>query len=172
MRALVVFESMFGNTQRVAEAIGSGLRGDFDVEVVEAGSARSDVAGIDLIVVGGPTHAWGMSRPMTRTSAGDRATQAGTRPVSSGIGIRDWLAALATSSGKTAAAAFDTAIRQTGWLPSGSAARGEAARLREKGFRLIAAPEQFFVTGMNGPLVEGELERAKAWGEALASKMR
>lgn len=172
MKALVVFESMFGNTQRVAEAIGSGLRGDFDVEVVEAGSARSDVAGMDLIVVGGPTHAWGMSRPMTRTSARDRATQAGTRPVSGGIGIRDWLAALATSSGKTVAAAFDTAIRQTGWLPSGSAARGEAARLREKGFRLIAAPEQFFVTGMNGPLVEGELARAKAWGETLTAKVR
>jgi menaquinone-dependent protoporphyrinogen IX oxidase len=172
MRALVVFESMFGNTRRVAEAVGAGLSGSFDVAVVEAGSAKPDVAGLDLIVVGGPTHAWGMSRPMTRTSARDQAARAGTKVVSEGVGVRDWLGALNESRGKVAAAAFDTAIRKSGWLPSGSAARGEAARLRGKGYRLIAKPEQFFVTGMNGPLVDGELDRAKAWGAALAVKVK
>jgi hypothetical protein len=92
MKALVVFESIFGNTQHIAEAIAEGLRGE--VEVVEVGKARAEIAGVDLLVVGGPTHAWGMSRAMTRSGARDQAAKAGTKPVSEGEGVRDWLARL------------------------------------------------------------------------------
>jgi hypothetical protein len=170
MKALVVFESIFGNTQHIAEAIAEGLRGE--VEVVEVGKARAEIAGVDLLVVGGPTHAWGMSRAMTRSGARDQAAKAGTKPVSEGEGVRDWLARLGEPRGTVAAAAFDTAIQKTGWFPSGSAAKGEAGFLRGKGYRLIAEPEQFLVKGIDGPLLDGELERAKAWGVHLAASAR
>ena len=67
MKALIVFESIFGNTQHIAEAIAEGLRGEIEVEVAEVGKARPGIDGADLIVIGGPTHAWGMSRTMTRS---------------------------------------------------------------------------------------------------------
>ena len=172
MKALVVYESVFGNTQHIAEAVGSGLRQNFEVEIAEVGSAKPDLGGIDLIVLGGPTHAWGMSRTMTRSSARDEAKKRGTKPVSEGIGVRDWLDRLGTSRANIAAAAFDTAIKKTGWFPTGSAAKGEAKYLRDKGYRLIARPEQFLVKGMDGPLLDGELDRAKEWGAQLAVNAR
>lgn len=165
MRAVVVFESIFGNTQQIAKAIAVGLRERFEVTVVEVGEAPRDLSGIGLVVVGGPTHVWGMSRPTTRAGAREEATRKDMRPVSAGVGIRDWLAGLPTA--EIACAAFDTALRRTGWMPVGSAAKGEAAALRRKGYRMLAEPQQFYVEGSDGPLVEGEVERATAWGRAL-----
>jgi menaquinone-dependent protoporphyrinogen IX oxidase len=70
MRALVVYESMYGNTHRIAEAIARGLRPAYAVRVVSVAGARYEHVGrYDLIVVGGPTHAHGMSRPDTRQGA-------------------------------------------------------------------------------------------------------
>jgi flavodoxin len=70
LRALVVYESMYGNTQRIAEAIARGLRSAYVVQVVSVGGARYEHVGCyDLIVAGGPTHAHGMSRPDTREAA-------------------------------------------------------------------------------------------------------
>ena len=70
MRALVVYESMYGNTHQIAEAIARGLRSAYAVQVVSVASAPDEHVGrYDLVVVGGPTHARGMSRPDTRQSA-------------------------------------------------------------------------------------------------------
>jgi menaquinone-dependent protoporphyrinogen IX oxidase len=70
MRAVVVYESMFGNTRKVAEAIGAGLRSFGNVEVAPVGAVTPKLlADVDLPVVGGPTHAWDLSRPPTRQSA-------------------------------------------------------------------------------------------------------
>jgi hypothetical protein len=163
MRALVVFESMFGNTEKVAVAIGEGLATRMPVDVVEVGSAPTEIdAETVLLVIGGPTHAFGMSRPQTRQ---DAAKQAEGKVVSRS-GIREWLAAV-TPSGPIPAVAFDTRVNQR-WIP-GSAARAAQRRLRGKGFRPAGRPTTFYVAGTPGPLIEGELARAREWGSELAA---
>ncbi|UBU08769.1 flavodoxin family protein [Nonomuraea gerenzanensis] len=165
MDALVVYESMFGNTGQIAEAIAEGLATRLRVEVTEVAAAPAKVGPeVALLVVGGPTHAFSMSRASTRRSAAQQAT----RPlVSRGDGVREWLATLTTASAAIASAAFDTRVAKPR-MP-GSAARGIAKRLRRLGVRAAAPAQSFYVTGTEGPLVAGELERARQWGESLAA---
>lgn len=167
MKALVVYESIYGNTQAIAAAIGAGLRtrAGAEVEVVEVGSAP-DAEPYDLVVVGGPIHAWGMSSAMTRDGAAEEARRAHKEPVSTSIGVREWLARLAPVSGEHLGAAFDTRMSSR-WFPLGSAAKGESRELARTGYRLLADPEHFLVEGKEGPLKEGEVERALAWGVTL-----
>lgn len=165
MRALVVYESMYGNTKQVAEAVASGLGEQITVETVEVGAAPAAPDDIDLLVVGGPTHQFGMSRPDSRASA---AKEAEGPLVSAGIGIREWITSLPKARG-TAAATFATNIRKP-WLP-GSAGKSAAKRLRSLGYRLVVSPEIFRVEGGTGPVTDGELERAAEWGRALASSV-
>lgn len=161
--ALVLFESMFGNTQEIAEAVAEGLSSSLPTVILEVGTAPAALPDdVDLLLVGGPTHAFGLSRPGTRE---DASRQAGGQVVSGRIGLREWLAALARTSGNVAVAAFDTRIAKP--RVPGSAARAAEKRLRRLGFRVVAASESFYVTGTAGPLVEGETERARAWGEKL-----
>ncbi len=171
MRAVVVYESIFGNTQAVAEAVAEGLRGRFEVGVSEVGHASTQLVGVDLLVVGGPIHAWSMTREATREGAREQAEAAQVEPRSQGIGVREYLHELpdlpAERAGEVAAATFDTAIR-TRWMPTGSAAKPAARRLEAHGYRLLVKPEHFYVTDTDGPLEDGELDRAKAWGVALA----
>jgi Flavodoxin len=164
MRALVVYESMFGNTQAIANAIADGLSDRMRVEVLEVGAAPATIADVALLVVGGPTHAFGMSRPQTRQ---DAARQAPAGLVSPGSGLREWLATLQAPAG-IAAATFDTRIRKPR-LP-GSAARAAEKRLRRLGFRMVAPAASFHVEGTLGPLQEGEQQRARRWGESVGSK--
>jgi len=169
MRALVVFESMFGNSQAIAAALGEGLSSRIAADITEVGSAPTAIdPDVALLVVGGPTHAFGLSRPMTRQGAA--ASAAGGR-ISAGIGLREWLADLPRPAG-VAAAAFTTRMATPHWVRHiGSAARGAERRLRRRGIRIIAPSEEFYVTAMAGPLVEGELDRARRWGEALAAAL-
>ena len=164
MRGLVVYESMFGNTQMIADAVADGLSRRMRVDAVEVGDAPTklddDVA---LLVVGGPTHAFGMSRPRTRQ---DAAKQASGELVSKRIGMREWLAALQAPRGM-AAATFDTRVSKP-HLP-GSAARAAEKRLRRLGFRIAAPAESFYVEGTLGPLLDGERDRAAHWGEQLGA---
>jgi hypothetical protein len=171
MRALVIFESILGNTEVIARAIAEGLGSAGEVEVVEVGAAPTAIpTGVDLLVIGGPTHAHGMTNPDSRRSAAGKAE----RPViSTRIGIREWLAAVGDAPAGVAAAAFDTRIKGPGLL-WGSAAKAAAGRLEDQGFRMAAPPESFLLKGPTGPvhdvLVAGEVERARRWGEALAAK--
>ena len=91
MRALVVYESMFGNTRLVAEAVADGLSSVLDVDVVEVAAAPTSFDDVELLVVGGPTHAFGMTRQRTRDDARRQAEQSGHEVVSMGIGMREWL---------------------------------------------------------------------------------
>ena len=170
MRALVVYESMFGNTKAVARAIAAGLSEHLDVETVEVSTAPSTIGDdLDLVVVGGPTHAFGMSRQRTRQSAG---TQTNRPLVSVGTGLREWLTAQQfgrATRGGCAAVAFDTRVGKS-WVP-GSAARAVEGRLRRRGFRVVATAESFWVDGTLGPLRDGEQERARRWGARLASEL-
>ena len=160
MRACVVFESLFGNTQAVANAVAEGLASVMAVDVVEAGVAPTTWDATTLLVVGGPTHAFGMSRPSTRQDARQRA---GGHVVSQGNGVREWLAELHPEGRGTPAAAFDTRIDKP--RVPGSAGRGAERRLRRLGFTVLVPAESFFVTDVAGPLLDGELARARRWGE-------
>jgi hypothetical protein len=164
MRALVVYESMFGNTKVVADAVADGLATRLHVTAVEVSAAPTAMDDVALVVVGGPTHAFGMSRPGTRQ---DAAKQSQRPLVSAGIGLREWLDTVQGASPGVAAAAFDTRIEKPR-LP-GSAARAAERRLRRLGFRIAARPASFYVAGTPGPLVDGEPERARRWGEHLGS---
>lgn len=168
MRARVVYESVFGNTEAAAVAIARGL-GEFaeveSVDVADAGATSHSP--VDLLVVGGPTHAFGLSRRRTRQEAADRF--GGPDVTGGATGIREWLEAEHRTSTGARAAAFGTKMQRPGHLP-GSAARGIGRRLRRAGFELVRRPIDFYVVGMTGPLAPGEFDRARSWAEHLASE--
>jgi hypothetical protein len=173
MRAAVVYESMYGNTRAIAEAIGTGLRPTYDVSVIRVGQARPAILEeVELLIVGGPTHAWSMSRARTRQSAAASAEKPGSRlalePDAIDVGLREWFESLGRRSGR--AAAFDTRIDAPPML-TGRASKAIARRLQRLGYELAARPESFLVTKRN-TLVAGEVERAQAWGARLASTLR
>ena len=167
MGALVIYESMFGNTRRVAEAVAAGIREHLPVELVEVSHAPLAIdREIELLVVGGPTHVHGMTTARTRSSAAERATGP---LVSLGIGMREWLEQLGPATTATPAAAFDTRIDGPKVL-TGSAAGTLTKRLRDAGFRLVSDPESFRIASkapQEDALLEGELLEATAWGRAL-----
>jgi hypothetical protein len=164
MRALVVYESMYGNTARIARGIGDGLAGaGVEVSVVAVDDAGTEVD-VDLLVVGGPTHAHGMSSSSTRLTAQSDEENAFDDPTV-GAGLRGWFHEIPAGDGRHAAA-FDTRL-QHAVLLTGSAAKGIAKRLSHHGFLVEHSPESFFVTKDN-TLVDGEVERAEAWGATVA----
>jgi hypothetical protein len=157
---------MFGNTEVIARQVGAGLAVGMPVDIVEVGSAPTEIgADVALLIVGGPTHAFGMSRPQTRA---DATKQASGHVVSQGRGIREWLDEV-TCSAPVAAIAFDTRVKKN-WLP-GSAAKAAQKRLQRMGFTTPEAPQSFYVEGTPGLLLEGELERARAWGERVSARL-
>lgn len=168
MRALVVYESMYGNTHVVADHIAEGLRQSYEVEVVPVAQATKErVAAADLVVVGGPTHAHGMSSRATRKAAVD-ATKVKVDGLevdidATGEGLRDWFHQLGECSGD--AAAFDTRFDKPSAL-TGRASGGIARRLRRAGFHVVTSPKSFFVTKQER-LVDGEADRATEWGKDL-----
>jgi flavorubredoxin len=180
MRALIVFESMFGNTGRVARAVAEGFaRSAGKPMLVDVGDAPNvQVAAYDMVVLGGPTHAFSMSRRSTR----DDAVRQGASALHAARGIREWLAEQrAAQAGGPAggpagatrplAAVFDTRVAKVRRLP-GSAAKGAAKSLRALGYDLLDRPTSFYVTDVDGPLLDGEEERARAWGDALVGLAR
>jgi hypothetical protein len=168
MKALIVYESVFGNTEIVAKAIGEGISLTAEVTVVEVNAAPT--TGFDqygLIVVGGPVHAFGMTRSVSRR---DGATKAGKTSVTGDRGLREWFKDIETI-GDVPTVAFDTRVEKIfGFLPVGSARRAITNRLKERGCSIIDDGEGFFVTGIEGPLEQGEVERAREWGRILAEK--
>lgn len=162
-RALVVYESMFGNTEAIAKAIADGLAEHLPTTITEVMMAPTRLGDVDLLVVGAPTHALGLSRRETRMSA---AAQGARLRESGLVGLREWLARLVAPS-RGVAAAFDTRIKRP--RVPGSAARAARRRLRRLGFDTGAKPVSFYVTGTPGPLADGELDRARSWGRQLGA---
>ncbi|WEO78794.1 flavodoxin domain-containing protein [Cryobacterium sp. SO2] len=161
MNVLIVIESCFGNTAQVAGAVATGLRSrGADVTVVDAASADAPAAeGVDLLLLGAPTHNMGLPGPASRAQAAAK----GGHPVSSGIA--EWLELLPGQAGRRVAT-FDT-VAGRGFF-SGSAAKAIEKRLRRHS-ATVAGRESFLVGGTAGPLADGELARAELWGAALAS---
>jgi hypothetical protein len=171
--ALLVYESMFGNTKRIAEAIAEGIGSKLPVKAVEVGTAPDVIdPEVELLVVGGPTHIHGMSSARSRAGAVERIDHL---PISRGIGMREWLERTRPVSAAQPAAAFDTRINGPEVL-TGSAASGYVKRLRSAGFRVAVKPRSFRVRGRaeadEDALVPGELEQARAWGRELALAVR
>jgi flavodoxin len=167
MRALVVYESMFGNTERVAREVAEGLAAHAIVEVRPIAEAplEPDEA-LDLVVVGGPTHAFSLSRPSTREDARRQGAGAGA----DGPGLREWLDGLHAGAHHPRVAAFDTRVTKVRRIP-GSAARKAAKVTGKLGYLSAERPESFFVEDTDGPLSDGELERARAWGDRIGAHL-
>jgi hypothetical protein len=173
MRAIVVYESMYGNTRHIAEAIARGIDDSGNVRVVPVSGAEAvSLADFDLVVVGGPTHVHGMSRASTRHAADDAATASVgdlvMEPDATSEGVREWLAALPGMTGR--AAAFDTRLDAAPLL-TGRASKGIAKMLRSAGFELAAQPESFLVD-KDTHLLAGEEQRAQVWGAGLRGARR
>jgi hypothetical protein len=165
MRSLVVYESWFGNTRRLAEEIAAALRFEGQVDLITVDEPLPSLEDVDLLVVGAPTHVHGLSSKRSRQGALD---QRGDGEV--GIGVRGWIEALPNGACGPRVAAFDTRANKPVLLV-GSAARGVSRRLRERGYTLAAEPQSFFVQGTPGPLEDGELARASEWGTTLANEV-
>jgi hypothetical protein len=165
MRALVVYESMYGNTHAVAVNIAAGLRATHEVTLVPVTRATQELtAATDLIVAGRPTHMHRMPTVSSRRAAAEAARKQDSGlsldPDADGPGLRAWLEEL--SAENVLAASFDTRLSGIPAL-TGRASKGVSRLLRSRGCRLVVPPESFLVSKQN-VLLEGETTRACSWG--------
>lgn len=145
MKALIVYDSVYGNTEKIARAIAEAITPSGEVKVLRAGEANpSELESTDLLIVGSPTH-------------GGRPTPA----------VQEFLNKVTKLPQAINIAAFDTRSQTKLVKIFGYAAGRIAGNLERKGGALIASPEGFFVTGTKGPLKEGELERATGWVKGI-----
>jgi flavodoxin len=155
MKIIVIYDSVFGNTERIAQVIGSALAPMGEVEVIKVDLVKPEIIkDHSLVIVGSPTRGF---RPTPATQALLKAIQPGDLK---GIKV----------------AAFDTRISKDDTKSPflrkfidffGYAARPIADRLKSKGGDLLLMPEGFYVKGSEGPLKDGELKRAADWSVRL-----
>lgn len=162
MATLIVYESLFGNTAEIAEAIATGLRSSGQtVQTVGTDAAPHEIPEeVTLLVVGGPTHVFSMTRERTRADAADQ----GAAEVASGL--REWIDRVAPRA-DLPVITFDTRVRVP--LLPGSAAKAAAKELHRRGFEHAERGESFWVNDTDGPLKPGEADRATQWGEGLVA---
>lgn len=150
MKSLVVYFSKFGNTQRLAETIADTLESHGPVRTISSENLTVEVLqDIDLVVMGSPTH------KMNLPEAVKPVFETLPRRVLSG----------------TPAAAFDTSYKMSWWLNQFTASKRLAKKLRKLGGKLVVPPEIFHVTGRQGPLFDGEIDRARAWADSILAKI-
>jgi flavodoxin len=145
MNVLIVYDTKFGNTERIARSIARGFGPSSHVRVEAASETQGIDPGVDLMIVGGPTQAHGASQPM-----------------------RAFLERLPDLPG-TRVSAFDTRYDKPRWL-TGAASGVIADMLRKHGATLVRPGESFFITAGEGPLAPGEEDRAAIWGATLAGR--
>lgn len=161
MKAIIVYESLWGNTAAIARAIAEGIGAE--AQPLPTGQASAEaVAGADLIVAGAPVLGFSLPTDTMRRNIGQDRKHAHKPPDLSQPSMRSWLASLPGGTGPSAA--FETRFK---WSP-GSATGAIGRKFQKAGYRRIAGDARFIVKGTYGPLADGELERAKAWGAELA----
>jgi flavodoxin I len=161
VKALIIYDSFFGNTEQVAQAIGRGLGSSEELQTLRVGMVKTEqLTGLELLIVSSPTR--------------------GFRPSPA---ISNFLKGIPKNGLKgTRIAAFDTRFTEEEIRSSakilpflvnifGYAAKPIADGLEKRGGELIAPPEGFYVRGTEGPLLEGELERAEEWARGIAAKL-
>jgi len=155
MKALVIYDSVFGNTEKVAQAIANALRPKVGVELLQAGNLTpAQLLGANLLIVGSPTRGF---RPTEAVAALLKGINA---KALSGINVAAFDTRLEADQVKSVATRF---VIETG----GYAAKRIANSLKKAGGTLVVPPEGFFVEDTEGPLKPGELERASKWGTTL-----
>ena len=162
MNIVVIYESLYGNTKAIAEAIAAGLQDGGDV-ALRSTLEEIDITAADLVVVGGPTHAHGMSRASSRQIDEKRA--APLPGTDTGLGMREVIQALPSGEGKPPAT-YETRSDNPARL-TGSAAAGAGKKLTTRRYRMIAKPESLTLEGGEGPPATRELDRARMWGKEL-----
>ena len=159
MKMLVIYDSIFGNTEQIARAIGNALGGQEDVGILRAGDVRPEqLTSLELLLVGSPTRAFrptGAIKQLLR-----RIPRAGLK----GVRVAAFDTGISTSD-------IDSSVGRFFVNRFGYAARPISDMLRKKGGELVVPPEGFFVKGAEGPLKEGELERAAAWAKKIGDRV-
>jgi len=151
MNVLVVYFSKFGNTQKVAEAIAETLESTGAVRVLRLEQlTASDMQGVDLVMMGCPIHR--MNLPETA----QLVLEALPKRILRGILVT----------------AFDTSYKMSAFLTRFTAAKKLARKLRKLGGKRIVPPETFHVKGREGPLYDGELERAREWAGLILERLK
>ncbi len=165
MKAVVVYQSLWGNTAAVAKAIAEGI-GSGAKALSTAEASAEAISGADLIVAGAPVLGFSLPRDNMLKMIEANKAKYKVAPDTSQPSMRSWLAALPAGHGRSAA--FETRIW---WSPGGSTG-GIEAGLEHAGYCRLVKAQRFIVQGEVGPLREGELEKAKAWGVELAQAMK
>ncbi len=156
MKALVVYDSVFGNTEQIAQAIGNALGSQEDVEILRVGNVKPEqLTGLKLLIVGSPT------RQFRPTAATTSLLKSIPKNGLKGVKVAGFDTRFTVSEiEKVRILAFFVRI-------FGYAAKPISDRLQKKGGELIIPPEGFYVEGIEGPLKEGELERAADWAKQI-----
>ncbi len=164
MKAIVVYESHWGNTAAIARAVAEGIGADAQA-LSTAEATAAVVAGADLIVAGAPLLGFSLpTEAMVKSLAKEQPGAPAPADVSHPA-MRAWLDVLHQGNGS--AAAFETRI----WWSPGSAAKAILGQLTKLSYQPAARPQRFIVAGRYGPLRAGEIERARGWGAALAQAL-
>lgn len=158
MKALVIYDSYFGNTEKIARAIARGLESKIDVEILRVSEVRLEqFTGLNLLIVGSPTRKFSPTPAITNLL--------NKIP-------RNGLAGLKAAAFDTRISVHDINSRFLNFMVRlfGYAAEPIAKRLEKKRAELIIQPEGFIVVDSEGPLKDGELERAEDWAKQIIKK--
>ncbi len=162
MRAIVVYESLWGNTAAIASAVAEGLGPD--ARAMSTAEATPDaIASAELLVVGAPVLGFNVPSDAMLDSIRRDPSVASDPPDTSQPSMRTWLQGLPPGGGS--ATAFETRI----WWSPGGATKPIMRALEASGRRAAGEPRRFIVTGRTGPLKPGEVDRARSWGAELAT---
>ncbi|WP_243077179.1 flavodoxin domain-containing protein [Microbacterium sp. SS28] len=169
MNALIVYESMFGNTRQVADAMREALEStDVEVTLTTAAGAPADLGGFELVIVGAPTHAHTLPQPTSRVQGGawadDPEKDLRLEPGAHEPGVREWIERIATPDTAARFASFSTRV-DIPRIFSGDAALAIAKRLRKRG--IVVTLHADFLVDRDSHLLEGEVERAHDWATQL-----
>lgn len=163
MKAVVVYESLFGNTAAIARAIAEGIGSDTEALTTDE-ATDAVIAGAEVIVAGAPVIAFGLASDKTREGIGGGEKDPDHPADVAHPSLKSWLESLPAGAGS--AAAFETRLW---WSPRGATGSIERG-LKGAGYNVVAKSERFVVEGKYGPLREGELDRARAWGRSLVER--
>lgn len=159
MKTLIVYDSFFGNTEQIARAIGDALGSGDNVQTVKVGEVKPEqLTGLNLLIVGSPTRAFKPSKDITVFLKGI--------PAKSLKGVKVMAFDTRISTAEVNSRFLNVMVKMFGY-----ASKPITNILKKKGGELVCPPEGFIVKDTEGPLKEGELERAAAWAKSAVKHL-